>query len=654
MQKKILVVDNHPIILKFMVDLLGKKGHQVLTADDGLSALEILKNFVPDMIFVDLIMPNIDGKKLCQIIRSRSEMDDCCLVIISALSIEDDLDYLGMGANACLAKGPFNIMAKNIHRVMDLVEKGDLKRIEDRILGFESIAPRIITHELISNKRHLEIILNSMSEGILEITAQGKIVYANPAVLTLINKDEENLLGSNFLQLFDVDSYSVIRTLLDQIQRNKKFVKAEMPLEMNNKLVEIKILFLEEGGQNSIVILHDLTEQKRKEAQFQQAQKMEAVGTLAAGIAHDFNNLLMGIIGNTSLMLMDTDRSHQNYKMLKSIEKQVRSGSKLTSQLLGYARKGQYELRFFSLNDLLQETAETFGRTKKEITIRLDLEKSLFSIQADQGQMEQVLLNLLVNAADAMHDGGELLLKTRNTTHDHIKGRHYVPEKGRYVLFMIVDTGIGMDERILDRIFDPFFTTKSRSKSTGLGLASVYGIIKGHNGYINVESKKGHGTTFKIYLPAKEIEAQKEADDPEENKTILKGSEKILLVDDEEMIRDVAKTMLEMMSYNVLLARNGEEALKVYGENGNAIDLVLLDMVMPKLGGGKTYDRLKTINPDIKVVLSSGYSIDGEAQEIINRGCNGFIQKPFTLKELSSKVREVLDSGKGGRSLPYS
>jgi len=382
-------------------------------------------------------------------------------------------------------------------------------------------------------------------------------------------------------------------------------------------------------------------EKERLQAQLLHSQKMEAIGTIAGGIAHNFNNLLTSIMGNTSLMLLETDSDHPNYEKLKIIEKQVQNGSKLTYQLLGYAREGGYEVKPLSLNQLIKETSETFAMTKKEIMVHRELAEDLFGINADQDQIEQVLLNLYINAADAMSGGGDLFLKTTNVTHKDMTGKPYEAKPGNYVLLTVRDTGIGMDKKTMEKIFDPFFTTKGMARGSGLGLASVYGIVKAHGGYIDVESKKGHGTTFTIYLPASsEKIAIKEKELPQK---LLKGKETILLVDDEDTIIDVGEEMLKTLGYKVLIARGGKEAIKLYRKNKDKIDMVLLDMVMPEMGGGETYDRMKGINPHIKVLLSSGYSIDGQATEILKRGCDGFIQKPFDVHELSQRIRKILD-----------
>jgi nitrogen-specific signal transduction histidine kinase/ActR/RegA family two-component response regulator len=387
-------------------------------------------------------------------------------------------------------------------------------------------------------------------------------------------------------------------------------------------------------------VARDISVRKRMEFELHQTKKMKAIGTLAGGIAHDFNNLLMGIQGNTSLMLIDTDSNHPNYKRLKKIEENVKSCADVTKQLLGFARGGKYDVKPTDLNELVKKTSMMFGITKKEITIHSKYQEGIWTVEVDQAQIEQVLLNLYVNACQAMPGGGDLHLETKNFAINENIFTPYRIEPGKYVNISITDTGIGMDEATMERIFDPFFTTKEMGRGIGLGLASVYGIIKNHGGTINVLSEKGEGTTFDIYLPALKKEALEEKKSTEE---ILKGTETILLVDDDETILDVDKNLLKVIGHEVLLAGSGTEALDVYKKNQAKIDLVILDMAMPAMDGGELYDRLKEINPDIKTLLSSGYSIDGQATEILERGCNGFIQKPFNVSDLSRKLREIFD-----------
>ncbi len=299
---------------------------------------------------------------------------------------------------------------------------------------------------------------------------------------TVVSRHIKRLKGEN---LSDTDSFRVI-------------TKAGKEIWVQNAAVRVNW----EGRPAILNFVGNITEKKKLDAQVQFAAKLEAIGTLAGGIAHAFNNLLMGIQGHVSLLLLDIDSAHPHYKALQKIEKEIQDGAYLTSQLMGYARKGRYQARLININEIVERTSQTFGQMKKEITIHRELTQRPHVIEADQGQMEQMLFNLYINAADAMPGAGDLTLKTKNVTHRNIKSKLYEPKPGKYVRLTVADRGVGMDKQIQQRIFDPFFTTKKTGRGTGLGLASVYGIVKSHEGYINVDSRKGRGTTFSIYLPA--------------------------------------------------------------------------------------------------------------------------------------------------------
>jgi PAS domain S-box-containing protein len=394
-------------------------------------------------------------------------------------------------------------------------------------------------------------------------------------------------------------------------------------------------------------IAHDITDQKRMEDEQRrlreelfQAQKMEAIGTLAGGIAHDFNNLLMGIQGHVSLMLLELGPSHPFNERLKMIESQVQSGGNLTRQLLGFARGGRYEVKPTNLNELVENAISVFGRTKKEVAIQRRFAPDLKNVEVDRGQIEQVLLNLFVNAWHAMPMGGTLTLETKNVVLDEFYVKPHNVQVGPYVKLSVTDTGIGMDETVRERIFEPFFTTKEMGRGTGLGLASAYGIIKGHKGMITVYSEKGHGTTFNIYLPASD---QDEIRTERPVHKVSRGRETILVVDDEKTITDVTADMLAGLGYQALTAGSGEEAVEIYRSKSETIHLVIMDMIMPGMSGGETFDRIKAMNPGVKVILSSGYSLNGNARVIMDRGVRAFLQKPFLLGELAEKVRDVLD-----------
>ncbi|MBW1784326.1 MAG: PAS domain S-box protein [Deltaproteobacteria bacterium] len=497
-------------------------------------------------------------------------------------------------------------------------------------------------------------ILENIEEGYYEVDIKGHFTLFNDAFCKITGYSRDDLMDMDRRDLISPGDVEKVYQTFSEVYRTGQPVRdgewrtlrpdgSERDMEASVSLVRSK-----DGRPIGFRgMIRDVTDRKlaekntkRLEAQIQIAQRLESLGTLAGGIAHDFNNILMGIQGRTSLMLMNRDASSDHLDHLQTIEDYVQSAADLTQQLLGLARGGKYEVRPVDLNDIVSKSSEMFGRTKKEISIHAAYQEDIWIVEADQRQIEQVLLNVYVNAWQAMPGGGDLYLETKNVTLDEPDSSFYQANPGRYVLISITDVGIGMDEETRQRIFDPFFTTKKMGRGTGLGLASAYGIIKNHGGFISVYSEKGHGSTFHIYLKATEKEAIKQK---KQGRGIRRGSETVLLVDDEEMIIKVVKDLLEALGYTVFLAESGAVAIDIYREDWRKIDVVVLDMVMPGMSGSKTFDRLKQINPDIKIILSSGYSMDGEANEILKRGCYGFIQKPIKIAPLSQKLREVLD-----------
>ena len=436
-----------------------------------------------------------------------------------------------------------------------------------------------------------------------------------------------------------------LETLHDQITRLKTENEA-----LRNRCHRYRLLAkrtLTEGALNTSrwegereLLKKSDKEKKKLQKQLLQVQKMEAIGTLAGGIAHDFNNILMGVQGHISLLLYDLKPEHPHREKLENIESYIRRGAELTKQILGFAQGGKYDVKPTDINELLGKSVELFGRTRKGIGLGKQFDNRLWNVDVDQGQMDQVFLNLFINASQAMPGGGNLDLKTENCVFGESRPRPVGMAAGRYVKISVSDNGIGMDHQTLERIFEPFFTTKPKTEGTGLGLASAYGIIKNHGGSIHVASEPGKGTTFTIYLPATE---NRPALGEKRKDEIFTGWETVMVVDDEAINISVMKEMLEMLHYRVLPVGSGQEAVAVYMEKGKEIDLVILDMIMPGINGGRTFDILREINPDVAVILASGYSADGEARTILNRGCLGFIQKPFHLQELSRKVRAVLD-----------
>ena len=388
-----------------------------------------------------------------------------------------------------------------------------------------------------------------------------------------------------------------------------------------------------------VEFVRDITALKRLEKQLLQSQKMEALGTLAGGIAHDYNNMLMGIQGNLSLVLMELKNQPELYKRLQNIANYVQGGVNLTQQLLSLAKGGNFKVKAADINRIVHDTAKIFGRTKKQINFHLPQHDIVRSVEIDAAQIEQVFLNLFINAGQAMPEGGTIDIDISDACLDNVFVEAYHVMPGNFVKVSVRDTGTGMDAATKERVFDPFFTTKASRSGTGLGLSSVFNIVKNHGGFITVHSKIGMGSTFTVYLPASEKIPESS---PACNPGVIRGQGTILMVDDEPMILDVGRQMLEQLGYDVLSAGSGGEALALYRQHGPDIQMVILDMIMPELSGIETYRQLKRLDPHVNVLLSSGYSVNGDAQRLLDMGCKGFIQKPFSLNALSHVIHDII------------
>jgi PAS domain S-box-containing protein len=529
----------------------------------------------------------------------------------------------------------------------DLVKERTAELMEsNKKLKAEIIVRNRSEQALRESEEKYRMLVDNANDAIF-IIQDGKVTFPNPKARQLSRKMAIDIDRTPFFDYIHPDDKEVV---LDWY--NKRLKNGDAPNTCNFKLVnrDNEELWVElnaalifwEKKIAALNFLRDITVQKKLERQFQQSQRMESVGTLAGGIAHDFNNLLMGIQANASIMLLETKPKDALFENVKSIERCVKSGAKLTKQLLGFARGGKYVVKRTYINEVLNRSSSIFGRTRKEINIHRRYRNKIWMVNVDVGQIEQVLLNLYVNAWQAMPEGGDLYLETDNVVLDeeYMRSKPYTLRQGNYVKISVSDTGVGMNRKIQQRIFEPFFTTKAIGKGTGLGLASAYGIVKNHGGIINCYSEPGVGSTFNIYLPAFQTTKEEETAPVEES---IQGSETVLLVDDDKVIVHAGKRMIESLGYAVMPAENGEEALTIFENSHDRIDLVILDMVMPYVNGGEVYDRMREINPGVRVLLASGYSLNGQAEDIIARGCNGFIQKPFNTVELSRKIREILD-----------
>jgi len=531
----------------------------------------------------------------------------------------------------------------NIKLVAEIKEK---KKAEEKLKLHQKQLEELIrerTSELKDSEEKYRALVNHANDAIF-IAQDGVIKFPNPMLTEISGYSAEDVASTSFMNLVHPQDRELV------MARHRRRLKGEevpsiysfriITKNGQEKWVDINAVLIEwEGRPATLNFVRDVTEKRKLEKRILASRKMEAIGTLAGGIAHDFNNLLMSIQGNISLLLKKINPGGPGYNMLKNIEDYIRNGTELTRQLLGFARGGKYEIKPTDLNEIVKKTLTMFGRTKKEIRIHKKFEENLPAAEVDRGQIEQVLLNLYINAAQAMPDGGDLRLETEKIDFDEGMAATHGVEPGEYVKIAVTDTGIGMNKEIQQRIFDPFFTTRKLSRGTGLGLASVYGIIKNHGGVITIYSEVGEGTVFNIYLPVSEKPVKIEK--PSAG-TMLKSSGMVLLVDDEGVVLQTIAKYLELMGFEVLTAGDGEKAIGIYRQNKDRVKFVLLDMIMPGFSGRKTYQELKKINPEVIVLLSSGYSLDGEAGEMLQKGCNGFIQKPFTIEQLSEKLAEIV------------
>lgn len=492
--------------------------------------------------------------------------------------------------------------------------------------------------------------LEQAAEAIVITDQEGRIEYVNPAFTALSGYTREEIIGREAGVLRDrVEDESTFAAVGEALAVGKVWKGRVAGKAKEDRTVQVDLTVSavrdEMGRVTSYVAIgHDVTEQVELQKQYLQAQKMEAIGTLAGGFAHDFNNLLTVVSGYSELLLSGKEVEDADYEDLRKIALTSQKGVDLVRRLLTFSRKVEAIAGPLNLNAEIEDLKKLLSRTiPKMIEIDLNLAPDLKHVVADSVQIGQLLMNLALNAKDAMPDGGRLVIETANVTLDDEYCRTHVEGKpGDYVLLTVSDTGHGMDKETVGRIFEPFFTTKEPGEGSGLGLATVYGIVKLHGGYITCYSQVGHGTAFRIYLPA--LETDKIGKDSSSDVELpAGGTETILLVDDEEFVRDLGTRLLTRAGYTVLKATNGQEGLDLYERQGEDISLVVLDLVMPVMGGKQCLEKLLEIDPNVRVVISSGFSVEGRTGRMIESGAKGFVTKPFRSIDFLRKVREVLD-----------
>ena len=496
-----------------------------------------------------------------------------------------------------------------------------------------------------SEARYRELVENAVL-GIFQVTKEGKFLMANQRMA--------NIFGYDSQQDFFDDVDNIVKLYVNPEERSRllKVIDEEGHLhgrEMNFKRKDGNLIFCNayarlvqrNDGENIYEgLLEDITDKKKMETQLQQVTKMEAIATLAGGVAHEFNNTLMGIMGNIELLQMNLSEDEGNDKYLETMKRSGHRMSRLTDQLLAYAEGGKYQPKNLKLDDFVIETLPILQHDlNPEVRVETHFQKDISFVSADNAQMQMVLSAILANSNEAIEDKGFIRITAENKDVDDDLAKQLPGlTPGAHVCLTIEDDGMGMDEETRSGIFEPFFTTKFQGR--GMGMAAVYGIVKNHNGLIYVDSELGRGTTVWIYLPAIEAEIEK----PKEAKSgISTGSGTILMIEDEDVVIEVTQAMLEMLGYRVMVAKTGKDATHIAETFDGQIDLALLDIKLPDMEGGKVYPLIMEARSNLKVIVFSGYSIDGPARKILDAGAQDFIQKPFSLATLSEKLKEVLE-----------
>lgn len=502
-------------------------------------------------------------------------------------------------------------------------------------------------------------ILESIHCGYYETDLCGRLVFFNDALVRMLDASSVDMTGCDCGHFLDGESVERIRgeamEVLESGNPCKVFECAVPCGQQRTRFIEASIFLMRNAAGESTGfrgMVRDISDrkmaeqqQRRLENRLKKRQRLEAVGTLAGGVAHNFNNLLMGIQGNAELIQLQPEVMAGAERQLSNIERLVHQGARLTGQLLGYAQEGKYDPKPMDLNLLVQDIVETLSSTCKNIRFQKLLATHLPVVVADPGQITQVMMNVMLNATEAMTKGGELVVETAGVSPANAPSDDFQAVREAYVRLTFTDTGPGMDGATLDRAFEPFFTTKGRGQQgRGLGLASVYGIVKAHDGAVEIQSRPGQGTTVSVFLPAS-VDAIFSGADPRE--AVARGESTVLMVDDEEIVLEVGAMMLRSLGYRVFEASNGSQALEIMQRDRDDIDLVILDMIMPEMSGEDVFECLRAVKPGVRILLSSGYTRDGQAEQLLARGCDGFLQKPFGLAELGRAISEMIGTEEG-------
>ncbi len=649
--EKILIVDDEKRIVDNISLCLQREGFKTSCVHDGKEALKLFFREKFDLILLDMNMPGMDGYEVMEHI-VKMDKDAMIIMVTGNASIQSAVRALKIGAWDYLKK-PFEYA--------DLI-----KTVKNALLQKQIIAEKkVMSERLEASEKQYEYMVNNSPDLIFTLDKKWCFTFVNYQFNRVLGLSEDDLLGTSFGNIIHEQDLLKAKALF-QAKENSSLNNSVRELQLRFKKSKVQIskydpdaavVFMElkaapinlpasDGRQEFKgvhVVARDVTRRINLEDQLQQAQKMEAIGTLAGGIAHDFNNVLMGIQGYTSLVKLGFEHGTEEYRKLANIDEYVANGAEMAKQLLGFVQKTCHGTSPVNLNYLLKMSAKMFGRTKKDVLIEQFLDKNLWGVVIDEGQIKQVLMNLFINAWQAMPTGGKIIIKSENIVVDESDISESGFEKpGNYIKIMVSDTGIGMGEDLVTRIFDPFFTTKQRAQGTGLGLATAYGIIKSHKGIIKVQSQPGKGSSFMIFLPAAPVYVKKIFQHPQGKQKIYNGKGTVLLVDDEKGVIEVCSEMLKNLGYQVKAVTEVREAIDILKADDLTIDLVILDMVMPEINGEQAFEKIKIIAPDIKVLVCSGYPKEAQIQKMIAKGCSEYILKPFDVAELSETLNRVL------------
>jgi PAS domain S-box-containing protein len=625
----VLLVDAKDAAAALEKRQLERAGFQVLTAAQVSEALRILGENEVDLLVVDQEAGQTGGIELYRQIRDAGHPVPAVLL---AAGVDE------ASAIQAVRAGFLDLIIKSDDYLGPLVDA--VQRVSDRIRMEAQVA---------ESKSRLAGIVNSAMDAILLLDEQGRITMFNPAAEQLFQTESAEASGQPAAR-FIPGIVETLRSVKDSDATPSRLETRGMRAGGGAVELEISVSRMDAGGRRfAIVIARDVTQRKELERLLLQKDKLESLGLLAGGIAHDFNNLLVGIMGNASLALESISSNNPARAMLKDVMLASETAGNLTRQLLAYAGKGRFIIEAVDLSDLVRQIHNLVQTSvPKNVTLRMELMEDLPCIEADVTQIQQLIMNLVINAAEAIgeHQGSVLITTGVQHVDDDYIASVLTPAQispGDYISLQVHDTGSGMSQDTIDRIFDPFFTTKFTGR--GLGLAAVLGIVRGHKGAIKVYSTLQQGTTFKVLFPATGQHTSKQP--PQEIIQHSAGGETVLVVDDEHIVRRSAKAMLERYGYSVVLAENGKEAVDLYKVLADKIDLVLLDMTMPVMGGEEAFRQMKTLRPEVRVILSSGYNEVEAVRRFTGKGLAGFLQKPYSAVTLAEKVRSVLREARG-------